>query len=306
MKKTVLIVGISSFVGSNLAEMLKDDFRVVGTYHKTPVLIPGITTFPCDVLKKDFVMNLMSRIKPDFTIFAVGMSSLQECKLKPKYADALNASGAINVCSASERYGARFILISSAFVLGGANMLYREGDTPFPNSQYGTSLSSAEFYVQRSCLNYLILRCSVLYGRGYNPAHPNWFESIQAACVKSKPILADDSVITGFLDITILAKIIKAAMKNDISNRLIQVSSRDFMNRFDFAQLYAKIFKQDSNFIQKTTGKFPIDTEKAGAAPAQQVYHFKMDTTNAEEFLGTKMPSIEESLQYTHKRLSHH
>ncbi len=306
MKKTVLIVGINSFVGSNLAEILRDEFRVVGTYHKTPVEIPGITCFPCDTMKKDYVMNIISRIKPDFTVYAAGMSSLMECKLRPKYADALNAGGAINVCTASERYGSRFILISSCYVLGGSNISYKEGDTPFPNTQYGASLSSAEFYVQRSCLNYLILRCSTLYGRGFNPKHPNWFESMQAAFVKGIPLVADDSVETGFLDIFILGRVLKAALLANVSNRLIHVSSKDSMNRFTFANLYAKIFHRDANVIQKTTGKFPIDTDNKSGGVAAQNYYFKMDVSNVEEFLGTKMPTIEDSLQFTHKRLQRH
>src|SRR5688572_27476615 len=119
MKKTVLIFGVSSFVGSNLALMLKDDYRVIGTYHKTPVEIPGITCYPCDVLKKDYVMNLTGLFKPDFTIYAIGLSSLTECKNFPKLADALNTNGAINACTASERYGSKFIFISSSYVLGG-------------------------------------------------------------------------------------------------------------------------------------------------------------------------------------------
>ncbi len=304
MKKTVLIVGINSFVGSNIAEMLKDEFRIVGTYNKNFVNIPGITCYPMDVMKKEFVMNLMSRIRPDFTIYAAGMSSLMECKLRPKYAEALNANGAINACTASERYGSRFVLISSAFVMGGSDTLYKEGDTPFPNSAYGTSLSSAEFYVQRSCLNYLILRCSVLYGRSHNPLHPNWFEVVQASLAKNVPLIADTSVTTGFLDITILAKILKATFQGNVSNRLIHISSRDFMNRNEFALAYAKIFHKDTNMIQKTSGKFPLDTENKAGNVASQNYCFKLDTSNAEEFLGTKMPSIEESLQYTHKRMS--
>ena len=90
MKKTVLIVGASSFVGSNLALYLKDHFRVIGTYHKTPMEIPGVTCYPCDVFKKDYVSSLIGVLKPDYTIYAVGMSSLTECKLNPKQADALN------------------------------------------------------------------------------------------------------------------------------------------------------------------------------------------------------------------------
>jgi len=38
--KTILIFGISSFVGSNLAFFLKEDFRIVGTYKKNYVKKP--------------------------------------------------------------------------------------------------------------------------------------------------------------------------------------------------------------------------------------------------------------------------
>ena len=36
-KKTILIFGISSFLGSSLADILKEKYRVVGTYYNTPV-----------------------------------------------------------------------------------------------------------------------------------------------------------------------------------------------------------------------------------------------------------------------------
>lgn len=305
MKKTVLIFGISSFVGSNLALMLKDEYRVVGTYYKTPIEIPGVTCYPCDVLKKDYVSKLTGLIKPDFTIYAIGLSSLTECKLNPKLADALNTVGTVNSCSASERYGSKFIYISSSFVLGGEDQLYKEGDTPFPNTVYGNSLSSSEFWIQRSCLNYLILRCSPLYGRSYGPRHPNWFETLQANFVQNQAIQADDTVTTGFLDVMIVGKILKAMLDLRVSNRLFQISSRDYMTRYQFALLMAKTFRKDENLIQRTSATFPAEqSSKIGAKAPSSAYFFRMDTFNAEDFLGLKMPSIEESLQLTHKRLS--
>lgn len=305
MKKTVLIFGISSFVGSNLAQVLKDEYRVIGTYHKTPVDIPGVTCLPCDILKKDYVSNLVGLFKPNFTIYAIGMSSLTECKLKPKQADAVNSVGAVNACTSSERYGSKFILLSSSYVLGGDDLPYTEGDTPFPNTVYGANLSSTEFYVQRSCLNYLILRCSPLYGRAFSPKHPNWFEVVQSQLAKNEPVAADDSVVTGFLDIYIVGRVLKSFFESSVTNRLFQVSSRDYVTRYDFARLLARTFKKDENLIQRTSIPFPIDTTNlrmGNKAPVSQ-YFFKMDTLNVEGFLGLKMPSVEESLQLTYKRL---
>lgn len=301
MRKTVMIFGISSFVGSNLAEALKNDFRVVGTYNQTPVTIPGVTCYPCDVYKKDYVSRLIAIVKPDFTIYAIGLSSLAECKLNPKVADALNSSGAANVCSASERYRSKFILLSSGFVHSGENLTFTEGDTPFPNTAFGTSLSSAEFYVQRSCLNYLIFRCGVLYGRSFGHKHPNWFEYLERALARGEKITADDSVKTGFLDIQIIGKILKQAMIADMTNRLIHVSSSNMMTRFEFAQNYARSFKFDENLILKNVVPFPLDRKQG--KDAFQELSFRLSTANIEEFLGTKMPTIEESIAFTKKRL---
>lgn len=298
-KKTLLIFGVTSFVGSNLIELLKDEFRIIGTFFQTPVSIPGVTCIPCDVLKKDYVQNIIARFRPDLTLYAVGLSSLRECQLMPKYADALNTSGAVNCCAAAERYDSKFIYISSGFVLGGENITYREGETPFPNSAYGTSLSNTEFYIQRSCLNYLILRCCPLYGRSYNPAHPNWFEYLQAGLAKGEPIQADDSVITGFMDVQIMARILKAALAKDVTNRLFHVSTQDSMSRFEFAKLYAKMFKKDVELVQRTNSIFPGETKKSESS-----LYYRLDTSNIEEFLNTKMPRVEESLYVTYKRLS--
>lgn len=307
MKKTVMIFGVSSFLGSNLLEILKEEYRVIGTYHSTPVSVPGVTILRCDVLKKDYVTNLVSRFRPDITIYAAGLSSLKECQLFPKEADALNSAGAVNCCIAAERYSSKFVYFSSGFVLGGEDLLYREADTPFPETVYGTTLSSTEFYIQRSCLNYLILRCSPVYGRGYNPTHTNWFESIQSAFAKNEPVYADDSVYTGFLDIHLMGKILKAMISQNVTNRLFHVSSKDFMSRYEFAKLYAKIFKKDEALIQKVSGIFPIDTNKTIRNRRSQNdlnFCFKMDTSNIEEFLGVSMPRIEESLMVTYKRLN--
>jgi dTDP-4-dehydrorhamnose reductase len=296
-----MIFGITSFVGSNLAEILKNDFRVVGTYHKTPVNIPGVTCYHCDVHKKDYVSKLIAIVKPDFTIYAIGLSSLAECKQLPKLADALNSVGAANVCSASERFRSKFVYLSSAFVHSGENPTYKEGDTPFPNTAFGSSLSSAEFYVQRSCLNYLIFRTGNIYGRSYRDQHPNWFECLERAVARGDKFVADNSVKMGFLDIQIVAGILKKALQENITNRLLHVSSADIMTRYEFAQNYARLFKLNGTLIQSSLVPFPLDRQLG--KDAVQDFTFRLSVANIEEFLGTTMPTIEESLTFTQNRL---
>jgi dTDP-4-dehydrorhamnose reductase len=304
MRKTVLIIGASSFVGSNLLESLKDDYRVVGTYYQTPLEVEGVLCLPCDVLRKESVQNLVGLVKPDITIYAVGLSSLTDCQNNSKLADALNTSGVINSAMASDRNGSKFVLISSAYVMSGEQHLFKESDAPFPNTTYGNTFSSSEFYVQKSCLNYFILRCSLLYGRSHNPFELNWFELIERNLSLGKPLYTDDSVVTGFLDIKILANFVKTAIDSNLTNRLIQLSSSDYMTRYEFARLYAQVFHKNADLIVKSNWDFPINENQAKMNRSQDKYYYQMSVINAEDFLGQRMPTIEESLQFTKVRLS--
>ncbi|MBY0516143.1 MAG: sugar nucleotide-binding protein [Bacteriovoracaceae bacterium] len=303
MRKTLLIFGASSFLGSNLIESLKNDYRIIGTYFETPLRIPGILTLRCDVLKKDTVNRLVAQFRPDVTIYAAGLSSITACHANPKLADALNSAGLINVCSSAERFGSKFVFISSSYVLGGEDIVYNESDTPFPGTSYGGSLASSEFYVQKSCLNYIIFRSCPLYGRAYHPTRKNWFEALEGVISQGLPANMDDHVLHGFLDVQLLAKIIKLAIEKNVTNRLFQVTSRDVLSRYEFSKLYCQIFKKDESLVARTQWPLPLDDSQF-RSKALEKYHYKMNTTNAEEFFNLKFPSIEESLKATKKRLT--
>jgi dTDP-4-dehydrorhamnose reductase len=299
MKKTILIFGASSFIGSNLIEALKNDFRIIATYYKTQLSIPGVTCIACDVTKKEQCNALVTRFKPDFTIYAGGLSSISDCQKYPKLAELLNSAGAINCCAAAERTDSKFIFFSSCFVLGGLDLETRENETPFPNTVYGSSLSSTEFYVQRSCLNYMIFRCSPLYGRGFGPLRKNWFEHLQLSLAKGEAFPCDGSVVTGFLDVQVMIQILKMAIERNVTNRLFHLSSRDSMTRYEFARTYAKVFHKDEGSIQRVTSEFPL---KDGPT-TQGKLSYKLDCSNIEQFMGLTLPSVEESLQITYQRM---
>lgn len=295
MRKTILIFGASSFLGSNLLESLKKHYRVIGTYKDTPIDYPGILFYKCDGLKKDRVTHLIGLTKPDVTIYASGLSSITACHSNPKLADALNSAGLINVCSAAERYGSKFIFVSSSFVLGGENNEYLESDTPFPVTVYGSSLASSEFYVQKSCLNYIIFRTAPFFGRSYHPKRRNWIESIERSVLRGNVANVDDQIEHGHMDPQFLANIIHLAIEKNVTNRLFQISSQDTMSRYDFAKKFIKSIGLDDNLITRAQWSFPLD-ESSARSRGRDYYHYKMSVKNAEEFFQLKMPTVQQLL----------
>lgn len=304
MKKTIVIFGISSLVGSNLAEALKHKYRIIGTYYNTKVQIDGVLCLPCDVLSRETVQMILYKFQPEFTLYCVGLSSIEDCSENMKLADALNTAGVFNVTNFSERYKSKFIYISSSYIFSGEDVLFKEGDTPLPNTDYGTTMSSAEFYIQKSCLNYLILRCCSLYGRGLNPNVRSWMELIEERLSSNQTLPCDNNVITGFLDIHFLAKVLDQCLEEDVTNRLFQVSSSDFGTRYDFALKYSRIFGFGESLVVKSPWSFPINQLAArDSVVLDGKYRFMMDTSNIHLHLGIKFPTIEEAINSTFERL---
>ncbi len=301
-KKTILIFGISSFVGSNLAQQLKGKYKVVGTYDKYKVNIPDVLTFPCDVMNKNAVQSAVYTFKPEITIYAVGLSSLKQCNAYPKYADALNTGGVFNVATFTERYKSKLCYISSSYVFEGNNKLYQEDDTPMPNTMYGKTVAGTEFFIQKSCLNYLVLRACQLYGRSVNPRQYTWIEYVQHKIAHGESFVADDSIKQGFLDVNFISTVLEMCFKNDITNRLFHVSSKDIMTYYDLTKKYAEVFKENTSLLSRGTWLFEELNPERSEYQVTGKLSFHLDSSNIENSLNISVPTIEDSIKYTYSR----
>jgi dTDP-4-dehydrorhamnose reductase len=303
-KKTILIFGVSSFLGSNLAEILKKKYRVVGTYFENQTRIEGVLSLKCDVHNKEMVQKITYIVKPDITIYAIGLSSLQDCHNHPKVADALNTAGVFYASAAAERYQSKFIYFSSSYIFSGEDTLYSENDTPMPSSMYGSNMASSEFFIQKSCLNYLIFRCSPIIGRSYNHNDSTWTEVLDRHNYLNKKIVCDTKVHTGFIDVWSVASILEEAIDQNITNRLFQLSSTDIMNRYEFSKKYLEIVKGNQSLLSKGDWRFPKLDNQAKRQNTNEENFYRMDISNARSTFKTKLPTIEESIKNTNKSYS--
>jgi len=302
-RKTVVIFGVSSFIGSNLAEFFKKDYKVIGTFRKNPITIPGVLTIPCDVLAKEEVQLILFAFKPDIAIYCAGISSIYDCHKNEARADALNTSGLFNVAEYCQRYKAQICYVSSGFIFAGEKKNYFEMDIPDAVTTYGKTQAAAEFYIQKTSLNYVIFRCSRLYGRSIVANRPTWFENFQRKAYANEALAMDSFIHTGYLDVYYLGMLMRMCFDKDVKNRLFQVSSSDLSNVYEFAKTYGEIFGLAKDRISKTRWPFPYNASATNTQVGDQLY-FKMDTANIEGFLNIELPSIKDSLDFTFNRLN--
>lgn len=298
--RTIMIFGVGSFVGSNLAEFFKKHYRVIGTYHHFKPAIKNVLTISCDVLKKEEVQSAIFAFRPDIIIYAVGVHSIFDCSENTDKADLLNANGLFNVAEYGQRYRAQICSLSSHYVFSGVDRSYYEMDIPDPETTLGKTQSSAEFYIQKTALNYLIFRCCNLYGRGVHPYKENFFETLQRKISNGEEVTIDDSVRGGFLDIAFVASLLKICFDKGVNNRLFQVSSSDIASFYEFTNTYCEVFHETSANVRKGTWRYSLES---GIKSSDRELFYQLDTINIESFLNVKMPSIKESLEFTYKRM---
>jgi len=296
--KTILILGVSSFVGSNLAEFLKMDFKVFGTYYKNRVEIPDVLSFHCDILKSEQVESCIRITRPDFTIYCPGISSISECQDDPTEAQRINANGLYFVTEHCHKYNSTLIYISSSMVFSGEKESYGEIDIPDFTTNLGKTKSSGEYFLETSFVDYLIFRCCQFYGRGMTNNKPNFFWQLE----RGKEFFCDDTLLMGFLDVNYLGMIISLAIENNLRNLLLHVCSTNILSRYQFANQYAKNFNIDPGFIKKTQIKLPYIEGKTSSPDKKLTFH--LDTKNIENYLNILPPTIEESLNFTFKRFN--
>ncbi|MDA9189757.1 hypothetical protein N9O57_02130, partial [bacterium] len=97
-----------------------------------------------------------------------------------------------------------------------------------------------------------------------------------------------------------LAICLKISFQKNIKNRLFQISSTDAVSEYEFVNLFASVFKEDSKLIERKVYKIPIKSSSGESMNYKPCYH--LDSKNLEGYFKVTFPSVEESLNFTFKR----
>lgn len=175
---TILITGISGFLGWNLAHHLKDRYRVYGTYLDHQLSIPGVECLAFDLADLGKIPKLCESVHPGVIIHTAAYSSPDYCELHHKEALTLNTFATRELAKAATRLGCRLIYTSTDFVFDGRKGEYSEADDAAPANYYGKTKFLGELEITNHCGNYVTLRIATLYGRR-NGVRPNFFEAME-------------------------------------------------------------------------------------------------------------------------------
>lgn len=235
----ILVAGIDTTIGANLAAWLAGRFQVNGLSWGERIAIAGCETSVCDPAAHDLAQQWIARERPQWVVYC-GPAS-RSCwtdaasAIKP---DAVQAAGAW--AAAAKTHGCEFTLISSDGVFTGPWMFHKENGACFSESNPARLLRMIENEVATACPDSLIVRTN-LFGWAPTAASSGLVESI-LDCVQDGRSLSLDCMRHGTpLLATDLVDVLEKAYEHRLHG-MFHIGGAERVNPFRFACLLADTF----------------------------------------------------------------
>jgi len=243
----LLIIGASGVLGSRLFnDTIKKKWNVMGTYCSYE--LKGLSYL--DVRDENSIDKSFNLFEPEVVVMAGGITNVDLCTLKPKLAKDVNIKGTLNLVKKIKAYGSKLIYISTDYIFDGKNGPYKENDKPNPINAYGRTKLESENIIKSKLKDYLIVRTAQLYGTGMAVQNTNFTVKIIHNMKSGKKIYAADDFYSTPTYAGSLSKIVIKLIEKRASG-IYHGAGAEFINRYDYVNKIADIFKLDKILIQK-------------------------------------------------------
>jgi dTDP-4-dehydrorhamnose reductase len=164
LSKKILITGAGGMLGTDLGNVLKSQFDIVGL-ERRPVTHLTVPYDVCDLTQARKTRDAILSHKPDVIVHTAALTDVDYCEEHQDEALENNVAATEHVINAANEVDAPIIFFSTDYVFNGKKEgEYTETDVPNPLSFYGRSKRMAEMCVLRTAKRALIFRVAWLFG----------------------------------------------------------------------------------------------------------------------------------------------
>lgn len=258
----VLIVGISSYIGSALALGLRDHYEVFGTTHKSPFRMDGCVTFALNVTEGGEITDVLQNISPDVIIYCAGIRDAAFSENYPAVADAVNAK-APSIFFKLLRSKMHFIYFAEDRFLDARNLepgsAIEETFVPtvtFQSSALAKTKIAGENVVRAHKHNTHIFRLGSLYGENLGTIYQpriNWLSSLISQMQNHQPVSALSDTQRTFVyigDVVRALRLFISSLPTQSGTYHLSHDSHTY-SHFDLIEMVCKSFRFESELLEQ-------------------------------------------------------
>lgn len=162
---TILIAGVDTVIGANLAALLADRFHAIGIPWAEPVAVDGCESTTGFCGEADFLTRTLAAVRPQWAVACGPGADSTWLGGSPKQ-DAAALQGIPPLATAARECGARFTLLSSDAVFTGPWMFHDEHSQGYCASEQAQAVRRLERTALEACPEALVVRTHVV---GFSP-----------------------------------------------------------------------------------------------------------------------------------------
>jgi dTDP-4-dehydrorhamnose reductase len=278
MQVKVVITGSNGLLGQNLIALLlneKESYKVFGfSRGGNRSGRAGFEHHDIDITNENGVKEALLKIQPDFIINTAAMTNVDACENDRVGCYALNVNAVQNLAAVCLEINAHLIHISTDFIFDGEKGNYTEEDTPNPLSYYGETKLLSEQLLQKSTINFTILRTILVYGLVNDMSRSNIVLWVKESLEQQKEITIVDDQYRAPTYVEDLAMACKLSIDKKAQG-IFNISSSQLLSIYEIAQEVAIAFHLDTTLIK------PISTVTLNqTAPRPEKTGFDLSKTN--------------------------
>ena len=186
----LLITGINGFLGRHLTNYLAGKgFSVIATGRNNVKgeVLNSVKFISADLLNTQQSFEMVNELQPYVIIHTAAMSKPDECEQQKELCLQTNLEATKTLANAAKQVNAKFIFISTDFVLGEGDS-HTETSTPNPLNFYAQSKLMAETYIQQHLDNFSIIRPVLIYGKHIEGIRNTFIDWVQQSLQAGKQI----------------------------------------------------------------------------------------------------------------------
>jgi dTDP-4-dehydrorhamnose reductase len=283
----ILITGASGLLGGRLSLLLSPDHVTTGLIRNRPAP-EGIEAVAADLTDGIATAAALDRARPDAVIHCAALADPEVCEREPTRAGLENETATRLLASACRSRGARLITISTDLVFGGDGAFAKENQTACPLAEYGRSKLAAEAATLEGNSDSVVLRVSLVGGRGFGPK-ATASESVAQRLRRGEAVTLYEDEWRTPVDPESVAEAIRAVLLRPGARGVFHIAGAERLTRVQLGERVAGVFGLDASLIRKA----PQAAHRGAPRPAD----VSLDITRAREELAWSPRPLEEALR---------
>lgn len=237
--KTLLITGVSGFLGWHLYQKTRSSWSTFGTYFNHNVNSNDKNFIKINLTDLAAVKELFQQIKPDGVIHTAAQSKPNLCQEFPQASEAINVTASLEIARLCSQYQIPLVFTSTDLVFDGKNAPYCETDAVCPVSIYGEQKIAAEKGILSLYPQAAICRMPLMFGSP-SPTANSFLQPFLKTLREGKELsLFTDEYRTPIGANTAVSGLLLALEK---VQGIIHLGGKERVSRYQFGLLMSEVF----------------------------------------------------------------